>query len=876
MARVEDALYERYRQALTAYISDDAVETELADGYGVGRAALDDKRGLIDLLAIHQSALLAAIADLPRATVLSQIAAVAKAEEFLTQVAAPFEMIHLGWGEAVDRLRRLNASLERQVAERTQEFRESERRFHDIAEVSGDWMWETNREHRFTMVLGEHAGALSIRGDSLIGRTRWEGAGADPASNESWARHQADLDAHRTFRHFRYTTCSPAGAPLYISVSGKPVFDPNGNFLGYRGTATDETAAVEAQHRAEAAEATTRRIFENSLDLILVTDRTGRFVRVSPSAMSILGYHPDEMVGCSAEGFLYPEDLENTRNEMRKARRDGLPQNFECRYVHRQGQIVTLWWTGVWSAADQQYYFTGRDITERNEAERRLRDSEDQLKRAQRIAHMGSNFTDLRTGSIEWSDETYRIFGVSRDAFVPTSDSIVRVLYPEDRAKVSAIMAGVRQGRAPDPFEYRLIRPDGTVRHVYRESAIVNDDDGNPRYLIGTIHDITERRQTEEQLRQAQKMEAIGNLTGGMAHDFNNLLAIIVGNLGLASEQLGDAEELSELVNEAMDAAWRGADLTRRLLAFARQQPLRPARIEVNELIGDTARLLRRLLGEDIEVRLDLAGDVWSIVADPAQLEASLANLATNARDAMPRGGRLIIATANRHLDADYAAEHAEVSEGDFTMIEVSDNGTGMTPEVMRRIFEPFFTTKEAGKGSGLGLSMVFGFLRQSGGHVSVYSEPGFGTTFRLYLPRATSEIEPTDTPPEAVVERGGGEVVLVVEDNPHVRRIVVRQLHELGYRVVECERATQALDVLQRETVNLLFTDIVMPGGLDGVELARLVRERWPTLKIVLTSGFPQARIDIAPGALDGIQLLSKPYRQQELSAVLHAALQG
>jgi CheY-like chemotaxis protein len=242
----------------------------------------------------------------------------------------------------------------------------------------------------------------------------------------------------------------------------------------------------------------------------------------------------------------------------------------------------------------------------------------------------------------------------------------------------------------------------------------------------------------------------------------------------------------------------------------------------------------------------------------------------------MPGGGRLIIATANRTLDADYAATQTDVTPGDFVMIEVSDIGSGMSPETVSQIFEPFFTTKQLGKGTGLGLSMVFGFLKQSGGHVSVYSELGQGTTFRLYLPRAVSETVSVEAAEPQQILRGAGETVLVVEDNPSMRRVALRQLRELGYRVLECDRAAAALDLLQREPVDLLFTDIVMPGGLDGIELARIAQERWPELKVVLTSGFPQARVDGNGGQLGTLLLLSKPYHKEELAAALRAMLDG
>jgi signal transduction histidine kinase len=263
----------------------------------------------------------------------------------------------------------------------------------------------------------------------------------------------------------------------------------------------------------------------------------------------------------------------------------------------------------------------------------------------------------------------------------------------------------------------------------------------------------------------------------------------------LAQEQVREDEDLGEMVGEALEAAWRGADLTRRLLAFARRQPLHPVRIKVNDLANNTVRLLGRLLGEDIEVSLNLGSYIWPVVADPAQLESSIANLTTNARDAMPNGGQLIIQTENRYLDAEYAATHSDVTPGDFVVIEISDTGSGMSQETMSHIFEPFFTTKEQGKGTGLGLSMVFGFLKQSGGHVNVYSELGVGTTFRLYLPRATGDKVVHEVAEEPA--RGTGEVVLVVEDNPGMRRIVLRQLQELGYRTLESDRAAAALDAL-------------------------------------------------------------------------------
>jgi CheY-like chemotaxis protein len=283
---------------------------------------------------------------------------------------------------------------------------------------------------------------------------------------------------------------------------------------------------------------------------------------------------------------------------------------------------------------------------------------------------------------------------------------------------------------------------------------------------------------------------------------------------------------------------------------------------------------LTRTLGEAVEIKAKLSPEVWPVVIDPAQLEASLANLATNARDAMPSGGRLMIATENRHLDRDYTDQFPDVRPGDYVLIEVSDTGTGIAPDIIGRVFEPFFTTKPQGKGTGLGLSMVFGFVKQSGGHLNVYSELGAGTTFRLYLPRALAGATQEAEEPRPDIAPSAGETILVVEDNPGMRRVVVRQLQGLGYRVRDVENGPAALEFLAKETADLLFTDVVMPGEMDGYELARRVTARWPRIKIVLTSGFPEAKLNGGFENSLNLRLLSKPYRRDDLARLLREVL--
>jgi CheY-like chemotaxis protein len=368
-------------------------------------------------------------------------------------------------------------------------------------------------------------------------------------------------------------------------------------------------------------------------------------------------------------------------------------------------------------------------------------------------------------------------------------------------------------------------------------------------------------------------MEAIGNMTGGMAHDFNNLLAVVIGNLELLQDRIkGDPRGVA-LAEAALQAGTRGAELTRQLLAFARRQPLEPSVTDINELVVGMMRLLERILEENIEITLVTAPDVWPVMIDPAQLSSAIANLATNARDAMPKGGRLTIETRNTHLDADYAALNPEVVPGDFVLIEVSDTGTGIPAETLTRVFEPFFTTKETGRGTGLGLSMVFGFVKQSQGHIKIYSEVAQGTTVRLYLPRAPEMHVSAVAPAISAPPQQGHETILVVEDNADVRATVIRQLADLGYAVVEAEKAQAALALLNdpETKIDLLFTDLVMPGGMNGHELARAALVERPGLKVLFTSGYPGSTLRSDDRLKEGEHFLSKPYRRQDLARKLH-----
>ena len=395
--------------------------------------------------------------------------------------------------------------------------------------------------------------------------------------------------------------------------------------------------------------------------------------------------------------------------------------------------------------------------------------------------------------------------------------------------------------------------------------------------FVGIIHDLTERKLTERQLQQAQKMEMVGQLSGGIAHDFNNLLTVIVGNAEYLSEQLKSRLDLRQLADDICQAGERGAELTRRLLAFSRRQLLRPRAIDCHELIASTCKLLKRTLRENIEVTTAFNADAIFAFADSGQLESAVLNLALNAQDAMAAGGRLTISTGIASLDDNDQGVHPDIESGEYAMIAVTDNGEGMTSDVAARAFEPFFTTKEVGKGSGLGLSMVYGFVKQSNGHVSIYSEPGLGTTVRIYLPNVTPNGARSSSQPAADEDAlpRGNETILVVEDDPFVRSSVILRVESLGYKVVLAVDGREAVMKLRTNPeIDMLFTDIVMPGGMSGWEVAELAQQMRPGLPTVFTSGYAlEALVDQGRAPVKSI-VLTKPYRKAELAHRLREAL--
>jgi PAS domain S-box-containing protein len=495
--------------------------------------------------------------------------------------------------------------------------------------------------------------------------------------------------------------------------------------------------------------------------------------------------------------------------------------------------------------------------------------AEERLRKLSRAVEQSANLVAITdaNGIIEYvNPKLLEITGFAAEELIGKTPAMWKPAGPAG-AECAVAWSGAAD-RSDLQGEFEMLRKDGRRFSVYATISPIRDESGAVTHLVGIAEDISRRKEIEEQLRRSQRLEAIGQLTGGLAHDFNNLLAVVIGNLDILCEQLPKDAPGRKMAQQALEAGLRGADLTRQLLAFARRQPLETRVVNLNDLITGTTRLLQRTLGEPIEIEMKLADDLWPALTDASLVEAALVNLAINARDAMPSGGRLTIESMNKRLDERYAAENSDVTPGDYAMIAVSDTGSGIAPENLSRVFEPFFTTKPQGRGTGLGLSMVYGFVKQSKGHVKIYSELGHGTTIRLYLPRVMTGPSPTV---ESAQREGNGDLkgvrVLLVEDHPGVREVAVKQLEEFGCRVLQAHDGHAALALLKEgQPVDLLFTDIVMPGGMTGVELARHATELRPGLRILFTSGFAENALQGDQDRLGDRNFLSKPYRKQDL----------
>lgn len=595
----------------------------------------------------------------------------------------------------------------------------------------------------------------------------------------------------------------------------------------------------------------------------------------SPRWSEILGYRENELEPHidSFQELLHPDDRDRVIKAVKAHLDDRVRFDLQYRLRNKSGDYIWARARGqaVWDENGKPLRMAGSisDITEFRRVELEHRESESRLKALLDSTPFDEWFKDLDGRYLLVNKKYQENMELREEDFIGRT---VDKFHPVELAE--SFLQGDQEAidsREAVSFNVSVNQPGGTpgIRHVIKFPVI--NLDGDVLGVGGMAIDVTEQMRAEEKLQQAQKMEAVGQLTGGIAHEFNNLLMVVVGNLEMALNHISDSKA-QRFVASAMKGALRGGELTRQLLAFSRKQDLRAEPVNLNVLTRDMQDMLQRILGETIVVSADLTGDIWPVLADKSSLESALLNLALNSRDAMPKGGEIVIATANRFIDAEQLAEHPDLATGDYVMLEVADTGSGIAPENLEHVFEPFFTTKDVGEGTGLGLSMIFGFAEQSGGFVEIESELGQGTKVRICLPRSTAHAAEPAT--ETVLD---GQVsalkatVLVVEDDPAVREIVVGILSDLGCDIIEAEDAKAALLQLERrDDINVLFTDVVLPGGVSGPDLVIEARRILPDIKIVLTSGYPDGDITGLNSGEENPWFIRKPYRRNELAELL------
>ena len=669
----------------------------------------------------------------------------------------------------------------------------------------------------------------------------------------------------------------------YLSFIYAPVTDETGAVTGVFCDGFDVTEAYLTQEALRRSEARLRelnldlerkvvertqargRTWQVSPDLMGALNAEGYFETSNPAWMSILGWSEEEVAAQSIFELLHPDDLERTRAGFALTQVGQPAIRFPNRYRCKDGSYRWISWVGV--PEDGLVYCTGRDITEEKAAEAE-RDqlwtlSEDMLARADYAGGM-SAVNPAWTKVLGWTEHEL------------LTNPYADIINPEDVGQTVAALQAMGETGLPTRFENRILTSDGVWKPI--GWTVSPEPDGTNFIAVGRDLSDDKARERElleaqEALRQAQKMEAVGQLTGGIAHDFNNLLAGISGSLELLEMRIGQGRlaGLERYINAGQGAARRAAALTQRLLAFSRRQTLDPRPTDLNRLIGGMEDLIRRTVGPTVEVEVVGAGGLWPTRVDASQLENSLLNLCINGRDAMaPQGGRLTIETANKWLD-ERAARERELPPGQYVSLCVTDTGTGMTPDVMARAFDPFFTTKPLGEGTGLGLSMIYGFVRQSGGQVRIYSELGKGTTMCLYLPRHSgpaAEAEAEDEAP-AGADPGEGETVLIIDDEPTVRMCITEVLEEGGYHVIEAGDGPSGLRILQSDArIDLLITDVGLPGGLNGRQIADAARYSRPGLKVLFITGYAE-NAAVGNGLLDaGMEVITKPFVMSAVAA--------
>jgi two-component system cell cycle sensor histidine kinase/response regulator CckA len=790
------------------------------------------------------------------------------------EVAVVQEVVERCWA-TIER-RRAEATLR----ERTAQLVESEARFRQITEAIREVFFLTDPS--LTRVF-----YVSPAYEQVFGRS----CESLYVNAQSWAEAVHPDDRERTLAAIvpggtvvpfdvEFRILRPDGGERSLWARGYPIYTAAGEIDRFAGITEDITERKRAAEEVRASEERFQVLEQNSWDSVHLLSAEGIILWESPSVTRVLGYHPEELVGRNSFELIHPDDVAMASERFAPiASTPGLTLTAELRVRHKNGSWP--WMDCIATnlldhPAVRAIAINYRDITDRRMAEAAQAQREAELQESQRIARIGSWEWTPATGAVTWSEGMNHVLGRTHALAAPTFEALPQFYTPDSWQQLGHVMARAVETGASYNLELDMIGADGVIRRTITRGEAMCGADGTVMKLRGTVHDITEHHKLEAQFQQAQKMEAIGRLAGGVAHDFNNLLTVILGFCELTMADLALDDRRRADIAEIEKAGRSAAKLTRQLLAFSRKEIIEPTLLDLNAIIADVRPMLGRLIREDVKVLLGLRPGLAVIKADRGQVVQVLLNLAVNAQDAMLNGGTLTIETANVELDEQYGSAHLGVRPGSYVSLTVSDTGTGMTPEVQARLFEPFFTTKEVGTGTGLGLATVHGIVARSGGSVSVYSEVDRGTSFKVYFPQVDVSHVVGDAPPPAVRAPTGTETILVVEDADGLRELAKRLLERQGYTVLVAANADDALKLFeQNASIDVLLTDVVMPGA-SGPELALQLVNRRPTLKVVYMSGYTEDAI-VQHGVLKpGISFLHKPFTSDALGRKIRGVLDG
>lgn len=779
-----------------------------------------------------------------------------------------------------------------ELAEKT--IRTSHRRFQDFVESSSDFLWEMDKNLRFTWFSSTMTRITGVPEEKILGQTR-EATGMPEIEPALWESHLADLAAHRQIKGFTHPRKHPDGKVVWLSIDAIPIYDGDGNFVGYRGTGRDVTEARTADVALRDSETRLREMARIAqVGHFDWNEETRRLVSCSEVFASLFGRTVAEFEAeCGTVDWLreavHPDDRDAYIERIESATQESPEFQGDFRIVGKNDEVRYVRERGVFSYdADGnrvRSFGTMQDITNEMQWRESLARSERRLARAQKTAKIGDwEWDEINQQMVDCSDQLPRIFGKSKKQFLEngyTQINDVQDVHDEDRERYrdecERFLEHVQNDPDnPQPFDItiRIVRADGEIRYVREIAEPVFDGNGNLSHTIGTTQDVTEQQLLELQLRETQKLEALGLMTGGVTHEFNNVLQVVTASIELAALQYKKGIDPVPTMMRAMGAGLNGGELTGRLLAYLGKSDSSPETLDVKNVVENATLLLKPLLGEHITIVNELSNDLWPVFLDKAQLETALLNLAINASHAMPNGGTLTFTAENIDASTEPAANRqSKVATNEFVRLSVRDTGTGMSPDVLQRAFDPFFTTKKSVKGTGLGLSMVYGFVvRQCNGNILIESEEGTGTEIHLEFPKTGKiRLRGADAEQSVVSLQQEQNSILVVEDEPAVLETACLLLVELGFRVLKARDGDEALEVLKiSDPPAFLLSDIVMPSGMDGTALAEIVRKEYPDIRIALMSGYPSSELaDRGIGELDA-PLLQKPFRKDDLAATL------